>query len=309
MDKDFISVLDLDKNLIKSLLTSAKVLKYKQFWKDDPKPLDGKIGALIFNKPSLRTRVSFEVGIKELGGSSIYISGNEIQIGKRESVEDVARVISRYVDFVVIRTYSQDDLETFAKVAEVPVINALTDLLHPCQIMSDIFTIMENVGQIEDIKIAYVGDGNNVANSWLNLASILYFHFSIGTVQGLEPNNEILKRAQSKSNSTVEVVYDPYEAVRDAHVIYTDVWASMGEKEKADERSNLLKKFQINQELLSAARPNAIVMHCLPAERGKEITDEVIDGPQSVVFDQAENRLHMQKAILLELLGGIRKVI
>ncbi|MBN2543068.1 ornithine carbamoyltransferase [bacterium] len=308
MFKGFLSVLDVDRNLLKSLLVSAKVLKNKQFWDDDPSPLKGQTGALIFSKPSLRTRVSFEVGIKELGGNSLYIAGNEIQMGVRESIADIARVISRYVDFVIIRTFSQRDLEVFAENAIIPVVNALTDLLHPCQIMGDIFTIMEKLGQVEDITIAYMGDGNNVANSWVNLSSVLSLDLRIGTASGCEPNKKILENALSKAKGSIKICYDPIEAVKDANVVYTDVWASMGEKDKTDEKAKLLQKFQVNSDLLSAASPDAIVMHCLPAERGKEITDEVIDGPQSVVYDQAENRLHMQKAIMVHLLSALKRM-
>ena len=267
-----------------------------------PKPLAGKSAACIFTKESLRTRVSFEVGISELGGSPVYITGPEIKLGQRESIADAARVLSRYVGLIMIRTFEQSDVEGLAKHASVPVVNGLTDLVHPCQILGDYFTALEHLGPKDRYKVAYVGDGNNITNSWLNLSMRLPLDFRIGTAEDCHPDEEILKRAKANPDSRILVTGDPKEAVADADVIYTDVWASMGQKHLKEEKQKKLEKFQLNSALLAGANPNAVVMHCLPAERGREITDEVMDGPQSVVFDEAENRLHIQKAIMAFLL-------
>ncbi len=268
-----------------------------------PRPLEGKSAACIFTKPSLRTRISFEVGISELGGKPIYITGPEIKLGERETVADAARVLSRYVGLIMIRTFAQSDVEELARYASVPVVNGLTDLVHPCQILGDYFTAIEHLDTEEPYKVAYVGDGNNIANSWLNLASLIPIDLRIGTAEDCRPDPDIVKRAQKNSDSNVLITADPKEAVDDADVVYTDVWASMGQKHQAEEKERKLRKYQVNSTLLKGANPKAIVMHCLPAERGKEITDEVMDGPQSVVFDEAENRLHIQKAIMAFLLA------
>jgi len=303
MKRDFLSITDFSRQEIEEVFKLATELKEKAKEGKCPQPLSGKSVALIFHKPSLRTRVSFEVGLYQLGGRGIYITDQEIQLGRRESIYDAAKVLSRFVDGIMIRTFSHQDVRELAKWAEVPVINGLTDLLHPCQILSDLFTIWEKKGKVDGIRIAYLGDGNNVANSWLNAATRIQLDLRIGTAPGCEPDREILERAQSSPLSKVSLTYDPQEAVKGADVIYTDVWASMGQKEKSAEKAQLLKGFQVNSELLGYAHPQSLVMHCLPAERGQEITDEVIDGPHSVVFDQAENRLHAQKALLARLLG------
>ncbi|MDH4156390.1 MAG: ornithine carbamoyltransferase [candidate division Zixibacteria bacterium] len=267
-----------------------------------PRPLEGKSVACIFTKPSLRTRVSFEVGIAELGGNPVYITDPEIKLGQRESISDAARVLSRYVGLIMIRTFDQSDVEQLAKYASVPVVNGLTDLVHPCQILGDYFTILEHMEPKERYSVAYVGDGNNVSNSWLNLAARIPLDFRIGTAADCQPNAAILERAKANRDSRVLITEDPKEAVGGADVIYTDVWASMGQKHLAEQKLQKLSKYQLNSALLGLASSKAIVMHCLPAERGKEITDEVMDGPQSVVFDEAENRLHIQKAIMTFLL-------
>jgi len=263
-----------------------------------PKPLANKSAALIFMKESLRTRISFEVGVSELGGNPIYITDKEIKLGERETIADAARVLSRYVGIIVIRTYKQSDVEELARHASVPVVNGLTDLVHPCQILGDYFTALEKFPKAQRLKIAYVGDGNNIVNSWLNLASLIPMDFRVGTADDCQPDPSIISRAKSNPQSRIVVTSDPKEAVADADVVYTDVWASMGQKHLVEEKVRKLSRYQLNSSLLAAASPQAIVMHCLPAERGKEITDEVIDGPQSVVFDEAENRLHIQKAIM-----------
>ena len=267
-----------------------------------PRPLEGKSVACIFTKPSLRTRVSFEVGINQLGGHAVYITDNEIKLGQRESVADAARVLSRYLGLIMIRTFKQSDVEELARFASVPVVNGLTDLVHPCQILGDYFTMLEHLPRKDRYTVAYVGDANNVTNSWLNLASLIPLDFRIGTTANCRFDKQILARAEANSDSSVMKTEDPKEAVANADVVYTDVWASMGQKHLAEEKAKKLKKYQLNRMLLAAASPNAIVMHCLPAERGREITDAVMDGPQSVVFDQAENRLHIQKAIMTFLL-------
>jgi ornithine carbamoyltransferase len=266
-----------------------------------PRPLEGKSVACIFTKPSLRTRVSFEVGISQLGGQPIYITDNEIKLGQRESVADAARVLSRYLGMIMIRTFKQSDVEGLARWASVPVINGLTDLVHPCQILGDYFTAIEHLAPKDRYKVAYLGDANNITNSWLNLASLIPIDFRIGTAEDCHPDPEIVNRAKANGESRILITGDPKEAIADADVVYTDVWASMGQKHLYEEKEQKLKKFQINSSLLEMASPDAIVMHCLPAERGREITDEVMDGPQSVVFDEAENRLHIQKAIMVFL--------
>lgn len=299
--RDFLQITDFSTDELNKLFELA--VEVKKLTKDgnSPTPLSGKSFACIFHKPSLRTRISFEVGIAQLGGSSLYITDKEIELGKRESIEDVARVLSRYVDGIIIRTFSHENVEKLAEWASVPVINALTDFTHPCQVISDLLTIKEHLGTWEGKTITYLGDGNNMARSWINAARRLNFDLRIGTVKETHPG-ELVDIAKAEG-AKVEVMYDPIEAVTGSHVVYTDVWASMGEKDKAGEKGNLLQKFQINDDLMKNADPGAIVMHCLPAERGREITDTVIDGPQSVVFDEAENRLHAQKAILITLAG------
>lgn len=296
--RDFIAVTDFSESEIRETIKLALDLKKKRQKLD---VFSGKTIGCIFHKPSLRTRISFEVGATELGGDSLYITEKEIELGKRESIYDVGKVLSRYLAMIVIRTFSNNDVEKLAEHADIPVINALTDLLHPCQIMSDILTIVEHKGKIDNLKIAYLGDGNNITNSWLKAAVRLPIDFRIGTHKDTLPDAGIIAEVENAGKSKITITDDPIEAVLDADVIYTDVWASMGQKHLQDEKENLLQAFQINSDLLKKADSEAIVMHCLPANRGVEITDEVMDGPQSVVFDQAENRLHMQKAIMVKL--------
>ncbi len=299
--RDFLQITDFSTAELYDLFKLAHDLKSVTNVGMCPTPLAGKQFGCIFHKASLRTRISFEVGINQLGGNSLYITNNEIELGKRETIPDAARVLSRFLDGIVIRTYSHKDIEELAEWASVPVINALTDFSHPCQVIGDLMTIEEHLGTFEGINVTYLGDGNNMARSWINAARRLPISLRIGTTRETHPG-ELVEIAQ-KEGADVQVVYDPIEAVRDADVVYTDVFASMGEKDKAAEREALLKQFQVNDELLEHASPDAIVMHCLPAERGREITDEVMEGPQSVVFDEAENRLHAQKAILVTLCG------
>jgi len=300
MKRDFLAITDFTTEGIKEVFQLAEGMKKKKIF---PKPLEGKTVACIFHKPSLRTRISFEVGIGQLGGKSLYITEKEIELGKRESIYDTAKVLSRYVDMIMIRTFNHKDVQELAKYSSVPVINGLTDLLHPCQVLSDIFSVIEKKGKIENLTVSYLGDGNNVCNSWLNASTRFSFELRIGTARGTEPGKDIFENAQKTKLSKIVLTYDPNEAVRDADVVYTDVWASMGQKDLAEEKGKLLKDFQVNKKLLSLAKKDCLVMHCLPAERGREITDEVMDGPNSIVFDQAENRLHVQKGIMVKLLS------
>lgn len=301
MKRDFLAITDFSESEIRETLKLAAELKKKRGQTLDV--LKGKTVACIFHKPSLRTRISFEVGIHELGGNSLYITDNEIKLGVRESVHDVAKVLSRYVAMIEIRTFSHDDVKELARHASVPIINGLTDLLHPCQIMADMQTIIEYKGKIDHVKIAYLGDGNNVSNSWLKAAARIPLDLRIGTRKETLPDSGIVEEAKNAGRSKITITEDPREAVRGADVIYTDVWASMGQKDKAESQADLLKEYQINSRLVAAADKECIVMHCLPAERGREITDDVIDGSHSVVFDQAENRLHAQKAIMVKLIN------
>ena len=299
MPRSLCQITDLTASEVHQVVELGREMKSGKI---SPRPLEGKSVACIFTKPSLRTRVSFETGINDLGGHAVYITDNEIQLGRRESVADAARVLSRYVGLIMIRTFKQSDVEELARYASVPVVNGLTDLVHPCQIRCDYLTIVEHLDKKDHLKIAYLGDINNVTNSWFNLASLIPLDLRIGTAEGSQPDNELLELARKNPDSSVLITSDPKEAVADADVLYTDVWASMGQKHLVDEKRQKLQGFQINSSLLAGADPKAVVMHCLPAERGHEITDEVMDGPQSVVFDQAENRLHIQKAIMAFLL-------
>jgi len=267
------------------------------------KPLKDKTLGMIFDKSSTRTRISFEVGMYQLGGMALFLSSRDTQLGRGEIIADTARIMSRYLDGIMIRTYSQSSVEGFAGYATIPVINGLTDLLHPCQILSDLFTIIEKKGSYESLKIAYVGDGNNIANSWIEAAARLPFHLALACPEGYDPEADILERGRREAEKGITFCRDPLDAVQDADVVYTDVWTSMGQEDEREERIRALKGYQVNKELLSVAQRDVIVMHCLPAHRGEEITAEVIDGPRAVVFDQAENRLHVQKAILEILLG------
>ncbi|UCC80296.1 MAG: ornithine carbamoyltransferase [Candidatus Zixiibacteriota bacterium] len=299
MKRDFLAITDFSESEIRETLKLAGDLKKKKGQILDV--LRGKTVACIFHEPSLRTRISFEVGIHELGGYSLYVTDSEIKLGVRESIHDAAKVLSRYVAMIQIRTLSHDNVLELARHSTVPVINGLTRLLHPCQIMGDMFTIIEHKGKIDNMKIAYLGDGNNVANSWLKAAVRIPLDLRIGTRKETMPDAGIVEEAKTADRSKITITEDPREAVRGADVIYTDVWASMGQKDKTGAQADLLKDFQVNSRLLAAADKECIVMHCLPAERGREITDDVMDGDHSAVFDQAENRLHIQKAIMVKL--------
>ncbi len=296
MKKDFTKFLDITKKECLRLLGRAKELKKLRKAGKKHKPLAGKSLAMIFEKASTRTRVSFEVGMYELGGQGIFMSPTETQIGRGEPIKDTARVLERYVDAIMIRTYSQDVVEELAKRASIPVINGLSDLYHPCQILADLFTIQEYKGNFKDRKITYIGDGNNVANSWLEAAILLGLNFSLATPEGYEPDTTLFTDA--KKNKTFLYSTDPFEVVKDADVIYTDVWVSMGQEREQGERKKAFARYRIDDKLLKNAKKDVIVMHCLPAYRGQEITDEIFEKYSDVIFTQAENRLHAQKALL-----------
>lgn len=303
--RDFLSFNSLSRAQFLHLLDHAIRLKDQTRAGVCPQPLFGKTAGLIFHKPSLRTRISFEVGVRQLGGAGFFITDKEIELGKRESISDVARVMSRYVDLIVIRTFKQSDIVELAEWSDAPVINALTDLLHPCQVFCDLMTIKEKLGAVEGLKIAYLGDGNNMTRSWIEAARLLDIDLWIGTRPETHPGKEFLEETMKDGIGKVTVTADPLKAVQDADVVYTDVWASMGEKEKAEERAALLAMYQINGQLMSHAKKHCLIMHCLPAERGREITDEMMEHPNSVVFDEAENRLHGQKSIMMWCMGSI----
>jgi ornithine carbamoyltransferase len=300
--KDFISIERHEPAELRRILDLAKEQKPLARRHALPPSHPGRVLACIFAKPSLRTRVSFEVAIRQLGGSSLYITDQEIGLGKRESVADVARVLSRFVDAVMIRTFQQSDVEDLARHASVPIVNGLTDLLHPCQVMGDILTIEERLGSLEGLNVVMVGDGNNLANSWLTAAMRFPFNFILACPKGYEPNESILAQADAAGASFV-VTHDPREAVQGAHVVYGDVWTSMGQEGEAADRLQRFRGFQINDALLETVDSKCIVLHCLPAHRGEEITDAMMDGPRSAIYEQAENRLHVQRAILALLLG------
>ena len=298
MKKDFLKLSDLTKNEVLGLLKQAAELKQFKAEGTTHHPLKGKSLGMIFNKNSTRTRISFEVGMYELGGHSLFLTPDQMQLGRGETIADSARVLSRYLDGILIRTFDFKEVEELAKHASIPVINGLTDLNHPIQILSDLFTIHEKLGHLDEIKIAYVGDGNNVAYSWITAAAMLDLKLSVGCPSSYTPK---LPKGVTIPDS-VEITEDPIVAVRDANVIYTDVWVSMGQEE-VPEKISLLKPYQINQSLVDAAKKDVLVMHCLPAHREMEITSEVLEGKHSIVFDQAENRLHLQKALLKTLLS------
>ncbi|HTZ39578.1 MAG TPA: ornithine carbamoyltransferase [Syntrophales bacterium] len=303
MKKDFLSVYDLTRKDFDRIFGHAATLKAMLKEGIIYQPLAGKTLGMIFDKSSTRTRLSFEAGMYQLGGLAIYLNSRDTQLGRGETIADTARIVSRYLDAVMIRTFSQESVEDFARHATIPIINGLTDLMHPCQIVSDLFTIVEKKGSYEGLKIAYVGDGNNVANSWIDAAARLPFKLTLACPKGYDPDSRILERGRKKTTRGVSLFRDPVQAVKAADVVYTDVWASMGQEAEQEARAKVFEKYQVNRRLMQHAKPDAIVMHCLPAHRGEEITGEILDGARSVVWDQAENRLHVQKAILEILLG------
>lgn len=296
--RDFLALTDLSAAELVGLLDLAAEMKAGRY---TGRPLAGKVLAMIFAKSSTRTRVSFEVGMYQLGGQALFLSARDIQLGRGEPIKDTARVLSRYVDGIVIRTFGHQEVEEMARYASVPVINGLTDRLHPCQVLADLLTVREALGGWEGKVVAWVGDGNNVANAWLQAAELLGFELRLACPEGYEPDREIFERATRRA--PVAITELPEDAVRGAHVVNTDVWASMGQEAEAEARRLAFRGYTVDGELMKLAAPEAIFLHCLPAHRGEEVTDEVIEGPQSRVFDQAENRLHVQKALLATLMG------
>jgi ornithine carbamoyltransferase len=300
---DFLCIKDFGRDELDLLLDLASTLK--ETWRagrSDPR-LAGKVLACVFHKPSLRTRISFEVGMAQLGGRSLYITDAEIGFGKRESVHDIAKVLSRYVDAIMIRTFSQANVVELARHARVPVINGLTDSDHPCQILSDLFTIREKGRSLDGLSVAWIGDGNNVAKSWIDATLSYAIDLRLACPEGFDPDPDAVALARS-GRGRVTIVRSAEEAVRGVDVIYTDTWTSMGQEAEAQKRRAAFAKHRVDEALVAKAAPGALVMHCLPAHRGEEITDAVMDGPQSVVFDQAENRMHAQKAILVHCMGA-----
>ena len=300
--RHFLRLTDFTAKEIDALLKRSLLLKNRWNRGLSTHPLAGKYLGLVFDKPSTRTRVSFEVAMGQLGGSSVYLDPGTTQIKRGEPVSDSARVLSRYLQGIVIRTFGHETVEEWARWSTVPIINGLTDLLHPCQIFCDLLTIVEKRGNYKGLKVAYIGDGNNVANSWLEAASLLDFSLALACPKGYEPDARVLKEANRASRRSIVLTRDSFEAVEGADVIYTDVWASMGQEKERAGRKGRFKGYQVNSRLLQRAKKSAMVMHCLPAHAGEEISAEVLEGPQSIVFDQAENRLHGQKGILEFLL-------
>jgi ornithine carbamoyltransferase len=302
--RHFLDLSDISSAELKTILAHGRAMKARRrsAASSGDRVLEGKKIAMVFEQPSLRTRISFEVGIRELGGDPLMITGKEIELGEREAVSDQARVLSRYVDAIMIRTLSHDLLNELAAHATVPVINGLTKRSHPCQVMADLMTYEEHKGPIGGQIVAWSGDSNNVLSSWVHAAARFGFRINVATPPELRPRDELIGWARA-NKADVHLTSDPYEAVRDASCVISDAWVSMGDKDEG-RRHNLLKPFQVNERLMEAAAPGAIFMHCLPAHRGEEVTDGVIDGPQSVVFDEAENRLHAQKGILAWVFGA-----
>jgi ornithine carbamoyltransferase len=300
MKRDFLAIPDFDTHELYEILDHAQRMKVGQYRE---RPLAGRTLAMIFEKSSTRTRVSFEVGTYQLGGHALFLSSRDIQLGRGEPIRDMARVLSRYVDGIMIRTFAQDSVEELASFASVPVINGLTDLLHPCQIMADVMTIQENFGaDLRDRKVAWIGDGNNMANSWLNAAWRFGFELRLACPEGYRPDSAILDRARSAAR--IILTDDPHEAAAGADVVNTDVWTSMGQEEETQARLRAFAGYHVDDELMSRASDHAIFLHCLPAHRGEEVSDAVIEGPRSRVFDEAENRLHVQKALLVRLMSS-----
>lgn len=305
--KDVLSIHDLSTEEVYEILDLAKVLKMKQKAGIEHALLKGKTLGMIFQKSSTRTRVSFETGMYQLGGMALFLSDRDLQIGRGEPIKDTARVLSRYLDGVMIRTFAQSDIEEFAEFADIPVINGLTDASHPCQVLTDLLTIQEHKGQqLKGLKMAYIGDGNNMTHSLMCACAKVGMHFTAATPKGYEPDAAVVKKAKedaAQTGGSVEIFHDIYEAAKDADVLYTDVWASMGQEAEQEARKKVFQSYQINKELLQVADKKAIVLHCLPAHRGEEITEEVLEANAQVIFDEAENRLHTQKAILALTMG------
>ena len=303
--KNLVSINDLSREEVAQILEASEIIKLRHYSSGEQPLLKGKVLGMIFQKPSLRTRVSFETGMIQLGGQAIYLGPNDIKLGQRETTKDIAQVLSRYVSGIMARTFSHEVMLELAEHSSVPVINGLSELLHPCQALGDLLTIKEKKGKLSNLKLTYIGDGNNVAHSLLFGAVKVGMDIVLAVPPGYEPKEEIVSLAKEdakKIKSKIEIIQDPKEAVDGADVIYTDVWTSMGFEKESEIRKDVFKPYQINQDLVNKAKDDVIILHCLPAHRGEEITDEVIDGPHSVVIDQAENRLHAQKGVLALLL-------
>jgi len=302
MKRDFLALSQFTKAELDAIFALTKELKQKQKSGVEHHLLKGKTLAMIFEKSSTRTRISFEVGMYQLGGHPLFISSKDSQMGRGEPIKDTARVMSRYCDGVMIRTFAQETVEEFAKYASIPVINGLTDLHHPCQIMADLFTVIEHKGSYQGLKFAWIGDGNNMANTWIEAAAIFGFDLTLACPEGYDPDATVMAWAKANGTSKIEVVRDPKQAALEADVVNTDVWASMGQEEEQKIREKAFAGYQVDNDLMAVAKEDAIVLHCLPAHRGEEISDEVIEGWHSVVWDEAENRLHVQKAIMATLM-------
>jgi ornithine carbamoyltransferase len=301
--RDLLSLGDLSRQDIDEIFALARKLKSEQKRGNPSRTLAGKTLALVFEKPSLRTRVSFETGMFQLGGHAVFLSPEEIHLGVRETPADCARNLSRWVDLIVVRTFSQETVEEMARSATVPVINGLTDLYHPCQVLADCFTLVEHKKKLTGLKVTFIGDGNNMVHSWMEAAEKFSFAFCLACPKGFEPNEQITRDAKERG-AQVSITHSARQAARGADVVYTDVWTSMGQEAESQARRKTFKDYQVNRGVMGLADKNAVVMHCLPAHRGEEITDEVLDGEQSIVLDQAENRLHVQKAVMVWLLKG-----
>jgi len=304
--KDFISLHDYSKDELTYFLDVADFLKKQQKEGLATPYLAGKTLGMIFQKSSTRTRVSFEVGMYQLGGYALFLSSNDLQIGRGEPVQDTARTLSRYLDGIMIRTFSHEEVLNLAEYGTIPVINGLTDLLHPCQILADLQTIREHKGRLKGLKLAFIGDSNNVAQSLMFGCAKMGMHVAIASPEGYKPDPTVMELASADAKANggqVSIITDPFEAAKDADVLYTDVWASMGQEKEAAKRMETFKGYQVNDEILKIAGKGAVVMHCLPAHRGEEISEDVFEGPQSVIFDEAENRLHAQKAIMALVMG------
>lgn len=304
--KDFLKISDYTKSDIEQVLETARIIKEKFKKGESYQPLKGKTLGMIFNKPSTRTRVSFEVGMYQLGGHPLFLSSAELQLKRGESIPDTARVLSRFLDGIMIRTHSHCDVEELAKHASIPVINGLTDDHHPCQILADVFTLIEKKGSVQGLTITWIGDGNNVLRSWMEICPLMGINLKMGIPEGYEPPKKIVALAEveaKRAKTSMLLTNDPIEAIKDANVVYGDVWTSMGQEAENQKRLEDFKDFQINEKLVSYADEDFLFMHCLPAHRGEDVTDGVIDGKHSIVFDEAENRLHLQKSILALHLG------
>ena len=305
MAKHFLHISDYSTDQIWEILNLSKELKTKFHNKENFKPFRDRSLAMIFAKPSARTRVSFETGFEWMGGHALFLGPNDIGIGKREAIKDISRLFSRYNDVIMARLFDHQHIIELAKYSDIPVINGLTDYNHPCQIICDILTIWEHKGSLDNLKICYMGDGNNIVHSWLQLASRLPMDFVCCGPEGFEPDLDTVKMVEDSGLSSFQLSHDPISAVRDADVIYTDVWASMGQKEEATEREKVFAPYQVNKDLINNTGKDTLFMHCLPAERGREVTDEVMESKNSIVFDQAENRMHAQNAIMVYLTNNL----